>query len=123
MFELAKKFRFDAAHTLQRRIETESSRRVHGHSYVAEVTIRGERDPVGGMVLDLGLFEAALAGARQSLDHHFLDDIAELGPTTIENLCVWIWNCVAPSCPGLYCVTVLRESNDASCRYYGPNPL
>jgi 6-pyruvoyltetrahydropterin/6-carboxytetrahydropterin synthase len=41
MFELSKQFRFEAAHTLERRIDTESSRRVHGHSYRAKVTVRG----------------------------------------------------------------------------------
>jgi 6-pyruvoyltetrahydropterin/6-carboxytetrahydropterin synthase len=42
MFELSKQFRFDAAHTLERSIDTESSRRIHGHSYRAEVTVRGK---------------------------------------------------------------------------------
>lgn len=44
MFELPKQFRFDAAHTLERVIETESSRRIHGHSYRAEVAVRGVPD-------------------------------------------------------------------------------
>ncbi len=50
MFELSKQFRFDAAHTLDRSIDTESSRRIHGHSYRAEVTVRGRPDPVTGML-------------------------------------------------------------------------
>jgi 6-pyruvoyl-tetrahydropterin synthase len=41
MFELSKQFWFDAAHTLNRSIDAESSRRIHGHSYRAEVTVRG----------------------------------------------------------------------------------
>ncbi|MFX8949750.1 6-carboxytetrahydropterin synthase, partial [Acinetobacter baumannii] len=45
MFELSKEFRFDAAHTLERVIDTESSRRIHGHSYRAEVVLRGHPDP------------------------------------------------------------------------------
>jgi 6-pyruvoyltetrahydropterin/6-carboxytetrahydropterin synthase len=55
MFELSKQFRFDAAHTLERSIDTESSRRIHGHSYRAEVTVRGRADPATGMIVDLGL--------------------------------------------------------------------
>jgi len=49
MYELSKEFRFDAAHTLDRAVDTESSRRIHGHSYRAEVVIRGRPDPKSGM--------------------------------------------------------------------------
>ena len=45
MHELSKQFRFEAAHTLNRVIEAEPSRRIHGHSYRAEITLRGEPDP------------------------------------------------------------------------------
>lgn len=71
MFELSKQFRFDAAHTLSRSIDAESSRRIHGHSYRAEVTVRGEADARTGMLLDLGLFERALSSAQNGLDHRF----------------------------------------------------
>ena len=56
MYELSKQFRFEAAHTLQRVIDAEPSRRIHGHSYRAEVFLRGEPDPQSGMMMDLGLF-------------------------------------------------------------------
>ena len=56
MFELSKQFRFDAAHTLDRVIDADPSRRIHGHSYRAEVAVRGPADPATGMVVDLGLF-------------------------------------------------------------------
>lgn len=119
MFELSKAFDFDAAHTLERVIEATPSRRIHGHSYRAEVTMRGERDPATGMVVDLGLFQRALEAARGGLDHHFLGEVPDLGPATLENLCVWIWRAVTPLCPGLARVTVSRMSGD-SCAYYGP---
>ncbi|MDQ3471628.1 MAG: 6-carboxytetrahydropterin synthase, partial [Pseudomonadota bacterium] len=45
MHELCKQFRFDAAHTLQRDVEPASSRRIHGHSYRAEVAVRGRPAP------------------------------------------------------------------------------
>ncbi|HPB23863.1 MAG TPA: 6-carboxytetrahydropterin synthase, partial [Novosphingobium sp.] len=63
MFELSKQFRFDAAHTLERSIDTESSRRIHGHSYRAEVTVRGRPDPATGMIVDLGLLERSMEDA------------------------------------------------------------
>ena len=51
MHELSKEFRFDAAHTLHRDIDAEGSRRIHGHSYRAEVTVRGRPDPATGMLI------------------------------------------------------------------------
>lgn len=120
MYELTKQFRFEAAHTLARRIDTDSSRRIHGHSYRAEVALRGEPDPVSGMIVDLGRVEMALAAARDALDHRFLDEIADLGPATLENLAVWIWRKLAPATPGLARVTVYRDSNGESCSYSAP---
>jgi 6-pyruvoyltetrahydropterin/6-carboxytetrahydropterin synthase len=120
MFELSKQFRFDAAHTLNRAIETDSSRRIHGHSYRAEVTIRGEPDKTSGMVMDLGLFASALDETREALDHRFLDEINDLGPATMENLCAWIWRRLAPSVPSLARVAVYRDSSGDTCVYHGP---
>jgi 6-pyruvoyltetrahydropterin/6-carboxytetrahydropterin synthase len=119
MYELSKEFRFDAAHTLDRVIDVEPSRRIHGHSYRAEVVIRGNPDSVSGMIVDLGLFEQALFEARDGLDHHFLDDIGDLGPSTMENLSAWIWRKLEPKIPNLWRVTVRRDSDTGACTYYG----
>jgi 6-pyruvoyltetrahydropterin/6-carboxytetrahydropterin synthase len=120
MFELSKQFRFEAAHTLRRTIEVESSLRIHGHSYRAEVSVRGDTNPVTGMVVDLGLFERALHDARDGLDHRFLDEIPDLGPATMENLSAWIWRRVSPVCIGLSRVTIYRDSTGDVCSYFGP---
>lgn len=121
MFEISKQFRFEAAHTLERAIEVEPSRRIHGHSYRAEVMLRGEPDPTSGMIMDLTLLEQALEGARDGLDHRFLDDVADLGPATMENLAKWIWRNVAPRCGQLAKVSVYRDSSGDTCSYYGPS--
>ena len=119
MFELSKQFWFEAAHTLQRDISAEPSRRIHGHSYRAEVVVRGERNPVSGMVVDLGLLQQALAAAQDGLDHRFLDEVADLGPATMENLAAWIWRRVEPHCESLTRVTVYRDSSGDTCSYFG----
>lgn len=119
MYELSKQFRFDAAHTLERVIDTESSRRIHGHSYRAEVVVRGRPDPVSGMIVDLGLFERALEEAHDMLDHRFLDEMNDLGPATMENLSAWIWRKVEDACPGLHRVTIYRDSSGDTCSYFG----
>ena len=89
-FTVSQRFFFDAAHTLKREIEAEGSRRIHGHTYHAEVFLTGPRDPVTGMVIDLGLLRQALGQVRERLDHHMLDEVPELGPPTLENLCLFI---------------------------------
>jgi 6-pyruvoyltetrahydropterin/6-carboxytetrahydropterin synthase len=119
MWELSKTFRFEAAHTLERAVDAEPSRRVHGHSYRAEVTIRGVADPKTGMVIDLGLFERAIADARDGLDHRLLDEVFDLGPATMENLSAWIWRRMAPVASGLFRVTVYRDSQGEACSYFG----
>ena len=120
MFEIAKQFRFEAAHTLERSVEADASRRVHGHSYRAEVTLRGEPDPATGMIVDLTELERALDEARGGLDHRLLDHVPGLGPATMENLARWIWVTVAPRCAGLAKVSVYRDSAGDTCNYYGP---
>lgn len=119
MYELSKQFRFDAAHTLNRVIDAESSRRIHGHSYRAEVVIRGDAVSKNGMLLDLGLLERELDSAREGLDHQFLDELPDLGPPTMENLAAWIWRMIEPNCPGLTRVSIYRDSSGDACTYFG----
>jgi 6-pyruvoyltetrahydropterin/6-carboxytetrahydropterin synthase len=119
IYELSKEFRFDAAHTLSRKVDVEPSLRIHGHSYRAEVVLRGQPDPSTGMLMDLGLFERSLEEARDGLDHRFLDEINDLGPATMENLAAWIWRKVKPVCPNLWRVTVRRDSDAGACSVFG----
>ena len=121
MFEISKQFRFEAAHTLDRTVEADASRRIHGHSYRAEVMLRGEPDPISGMIMDLTLLEQALEEARDGLDHRLLDHVPELGPATMENLARWIWVKVEPRCTGLAKFSVYRDSAGDTCSYYGPH--
>ncbi|AEG49602.1 6-pyruvoyl tetrahydropterin synthase and hypothetical protein [Sphingobium chlorophenolicum L-1] len=117
MWELTKTFWFESAHTLHRSVETESSLRIHGHSYRAQVTVSGTPNPDTGMLIDLTLFEQSLAVARSALDHRMLDDVSGLGPPTLENLCAWIWRALSDNVPGLYRVEVFRDSQGDRCSY------
>lgn len=114
-FSVSQKFFFDAAHTLQREIEREGSLRVHGHTYYAEVTVSGARDPLTGMVVDLGLVRQEIEQLRPQLDHRMLDDVPGLGPATLENLCAFIWQALAPHFSGLSQVRVWRDSVGDGC--------
>lgn len=116
-YTISQKFFFDAAHTLKREVEAESSRRVHGHTYNAEVFLSGQPDPHSGMVMDLGLVRLEIEQLRQLLDHHLLDDVAGLGPATLENLCRFIAGQLQPRLPALSSVRVWRESVGDSCMW------
>lgn len=113
--EISQKFYFDAAHTLRRDIEAEGSRRIHGHTYRAEITLAGNVDPVTGMVVDLGLVRQAIEQLRPQLDHHLLDEVPGLGPATLENLAAFIWRAMAVAVPGLVQVRVWRDGVGDSC--------
>ena len=114
-YQISQRFFFDAAHTLKREVEADASRRIHGHTYQAEITLAGEPDAATGMVLDLGLVRRAIAGLRDQLDHRMLDDIAGLGPATLENLCAFIWRQLSPGLPGLSGVRVWRDALGDGC--------
>ena len=114
-FELSQRFYFEAAHTLRRSQatgEAESSRRIHGHTYEAVVSIAGVPD-AQGMVIDLALLRAAIARVREMLDHHFLDEIEGLGPATLENLCVFIARHL--NVEGIAAVSVERHASGDRC--------
>ncbi|PZO19584.1 MAG: 6-carboxytetrahydropterin synthase QueD [Burkholderiales bacterium] len=112
--ELSQRFYFEAAHTLRRVVEAEGSRRVHGHTYETEVTVRGTPD-AAGMVIDLALLRAEIARVREQLDHHLLDEVADLGIPTLENLCSFIRLQLAPTVPGLCAVTIERRASGDRC--------
>lgn len=115
MFELSQTFAFDAAHTLKRLVspdEAASSRRIHGHTYTAEVMVAGERQPETGMVVDLAILREAIAAVRSQLDHHFLDEVAGLGAPTLENLCVFIHSEIIKTIPQVSGVAVSRAAGD-----------
>ncbi len=114
--EISQTFYFDAAHTLKREIEAGSSKRVHGHTYNAEVFISGRPDVQTGMVLDLGFVRREIALLREQLDHHMLDDVEGLGPPTLENLCQFIFRKLEPQLPAISAVRVWRVSVGDSCR-------
>jgi 6-pyruvoyltetrahydropterin/6-carboxytetrahydropterin synthase len=119
MWELTKSFRFEAAHTLSGTTNNAESETIHGHSFRAEVTIRGAPDPVTGMVLDLGLLTQSMANVRKQLDHKLLNKVETLGPPTLENLSRFIWDRLQHTAQ-ITRISVHRDSCEESCTYYGP---
>jgi 6-pyruvoyltetrahydropterin/6-carboxytetrahydropterin synthase len=119
MWELTKSFRFEAAHALPGTTFGEASEEIHGHSFRAEVTIRGTPDPSTGMVLDLGVLERGMADVQKALDHKLLNKIETLGTPTLENLTRFIWERVQHT-GRVARVSVHRDSCNETCTYFGP---
>lgn len=76
----------------------------HGHNYWLEVTVRGEKDPRTGMVMDLKDLDRVLRErVLDDVDHAFLNlDVpwlAGIVPTT-ENLAEAFWHRLAPHVHG-----------------------
>jgi 6-pyruvoyltetrahydropterin/6-carboxytetrahydropterin synthase len=69
----------------------------HGHSYVCDVTVRGDLDDATGMVVDLGVLDRILEiEVRQRFDHRNINvDVPEFGEgrlvPTGENLARFIF--------------------------------
>ncbi len=115
--EIVKEFRFDAAHFLPTAPEGHPYRRMHGHSFLAEVALTGTPDPASGWLVDFAVIEKALAALGERLDHRVLNDIAGLAVPTLETLAAWIYRELEGALPGLTRVTVRRQSCGESCTY------
>lgn len=117
--ELNHTFRFEAAHRLPNVPPDHKCNRLHGHSFVADVVVRGPLDPKLGWVIDFAEVKKAVAPLRDRLDHNYLNEIEGLENPTSEHIAIWIWQRLIPSLPGLQSVTV-RETCNNACTYRGP---
>lgn len=117
MIELSQEFGFDAAHYLAAALP--ENRRMHGHSFYAEVTLRGHPDPVSGMLRDFNQIDATLKALRESLDHRLLNEIEGLGAPTLENLAKYIYLRAKDTLPEVVRVRLRRPSCGQSCVYEG----
>ena len=117
--ELTKTFGFESAHFLPHVPEDHKCRRVHGHSFLAEVSVAGEVDPKTGWLVDYADIAAAIEPVRFALDHRHLNEVEGLENPTSENVARWIWERLAVALPGLSQI-VVRETCTSSCTYRGP---
>jgi 6-pyruvoyltetrahydropterin/6-carboxytetrahydropterin synthase len=114
MIEISQEFTFDAAHFLEGAPEY---RRMHGHSFYAEVTLRGEPDAETGFLRDLGEVNAVLAQIRETLDHRLLNEVEGLGKPTLENLAKFIFLRAKAALPETARVKLRRPTYGQTCVY------
>lgn len=117
-FELTQEFYFESAHTLNREIDTDASRRIHGHTYHAEVSVSGVPDPTTGMLIDLAKLQLLIGDVRDQLDHRLLDDVAGLEVPTLERLCEYIARSLTPALPMLTKISISRRASGDKCTLY-----
>lgn len=115
-----KEFFFEAAHRQPGALPGDPTGRIHGHSFRVRVSVDGEPDPESGFVVSFDHLMDAIAGAREELDHRFLNDIPGLETPTLERIAVWLWQCLGRKIKGLSEVMVARDSCLEGCVYVGP---
>jgi 6-pyruvoyltetrahydropterin/6-carboxytetrahydropterin synthase len=116
--DIFKEFTFEAAHRLPNVPPDHKCARLHGHSFRAEIHVRGPVGEATGWVLDFADIKKAFAPLLKQLDHHYLNEIEGLSNPTSENLARWIWRGLEPELPGL-CKVVVRETCTSGCVYRG----
>ncbi len=115
VFEITKAAQFDAAHYLPVGPDAHRYRRMHGHSFRVEATLRGTADAKDAWVADLAELDKALGAAASDLDHGLLNELPGLETPTLERLCLYFADKLRPEFPGLCKVVVARPSVGESC--------
>lgn len=119
VFELARSFRFEAAHRLPEAPQGHPCRELHGHSYEVEIRVEGPLDAERGWVIDYAEIDAAFDPLRHRLDHSLLNEVSGLKNPTSEVLAAWIWDELQSRLPTISAV-VVRETPRSTCVYRGP---
>lgn len=116
--EVFKDFVFEAAHRLPRVPPGHKCGRLHGHSFRAQIFVRGPLGEDTGWVMDFADIKAAFTPYFEQLDHHYLNEIEGLENPTSEVLARWIFHKLKPALPRISKV-VLHETCTAGAVYYG----
>jgi 6-pyruvoyltetrahydropterin/6-carboxytetrahydropterin synthase len=116
--ELRKSFQFEAAHLLPHLPKSHKCRRLHGHSFKAEIVVAGECDERLGWLMDYAEISRLFKPLWEKLDHHYLNEIPGLENPTSEIIAVWIWRRLKPKLPQLTEV-IVAETCTAKCVYRG----
>ena len=113
---LVKKIRFQSAHSVPTFPEGHKCRRMHGHSYEADLILEGPIDPALGYVADFAEIKRCAEPLVEQLDHHTLNEIEGLEVPTAEHIAKWIYDRLKPQVPQLVRVCV-HENQDNAAEY------
>jgi len=116
--ELRKTFQFEAAHLLPNLPAAHKCRRLHGHSFQAEIVVAGDCDPEQGWLMDYADISESFKPLFEQLDHRYLNEIPGLENPTSENIARWIWQQLRPNLP-LLTEVIVAETCTSKCVYRG----
>jgi 6-pyruvoyltetrahydropterin/6-carboxytetrahydropterin synthase len=115
VFEITKAAAFDAAHFLEEGPPDHRYRRMHGHSFRVEASVRGQRPEGAAWVADLATLDARLSAIAAELDHGLLNDKPGLERPTLEQLCLHFAARLKTDFPHLSKVVVSRPTVGETC--------
>ncbi len=115
IFEITKAASFDAAHHMTHPEVDGRYRRLHGHSFRVEASVRGPAGAETGWVEDFAALEAALKTLAGELDHGLLNEHPGLETPTLEHLCLHFAGRLKPRFPGLSRIVVSRPTVGERC--------
>jgi 6-pyruvoyltetrahydropterin/6-carboxytetrahydropterin synthase len=136
MLYLTRREKFSAAHRMFRQDwSDEVNRKVfgkcsnpnwHGHNYVLWVTVKGEKSPEHGFVMNIHILkDIILDKIINKIDHKNINlEVSFMSGkiATTENLAVAIWDELKPSVEKegalLHCIKI-EETENNSIEYYG----
>jgi len=114
VFEITKAAFFDAAHFIEQGPEDHRYRKLHGHSFKVEASVKGEMQDAG-WVADLESLDVALKAVAAELDHGLLNDKPGLEVPTLERLCLYFAERLKVRFSGLSRVELSRPTIGERC--------
>ena len=117
IFEITKQFTFEAAHYFPNMPKGHIYRKIHGHSFVVEVTFYGKKNRNNQWVTDFYNITDSLEEIKKKLDHKCINDIKEIGLPTLENISSWIGKQLKKKYSNVYSIKFSRPSCGEFCLY------
>lgn len=108
VLEISREIRFESAHKLPKAPEGHKCRRLHGHSFVAQISAIGTLDAAAGWIVDFAELAQWLEPIRLELDHHLLNDVPGLANPTSEEIAHWLWTRCEEELPGSLRLSEIR---------------
>ena len=117
IFEITKQFTFEAAHYFPNMPEGHIYKKIHGHSFVVEVTFSGKKNKDNQWVTDFDELSKSLNEIKKKLDHKCINDIKEIGLPSLENISSWIGKQLQKKYSNIRSIKLSRPSCGEYCLY------
>jgi len=117
IFEITKQFTFEAAHYFPNMPEGHIYKKIHGHSFVVEVTFSGKKNKDNQWVTDFDELSKSLNEIKKKLDHKCINDIKEIGIPSLENISSWIGKQLQKKYSNVHSIKLSRPSCGEYCLY------